>query len=121
MWGDPWRFESSLPHPKTAPLRRGLSFKPPDPRVPVEPSAPVRDAGNSTIPTSGPYDRPMVRRKRRRAGPAASEDEEQPRVKTKVAPDKLASPFAALQGVRVPKKKPAIAQRGFVKLQRLLL
>jgi len=32
-------------------------------------------------------------------------------VKTKVAPDKLASPFAALQGVRVPKKKPAIAQR----------
>jgi len=52
----------------------------------------------------------MARRKRRRAGPAASEDEEQsPRQKK--APEKLNSPFAALKGTKVPKKKAAIAKR----------
>ncbi len=46
----------------------------------------------------------MARRKRPRAGPAASEDEEQgPRQKK--APEKLNSPFAALKGTKVPKKK----------------
>jgi len=54
----------------------------------------------------------MARRKRRRAGPAASEDEEQPR-SGKKAPEKLNSPFEALKGTKVPrkKKKAAIAQR----------
>ncbi|MBO6938475.1 MAG: Smr/MutS family protein [Deltaproteobacteria bacterium] len=52
----------------------------------------------------------MARRKRRRAGPAASEDEEQPRAPQKKAPEKLSSPFAALKGTKVPKKKASIAR-----------
>lgn len=60
----------------------------------------------------------MARRKRRRAGPAASEDEEQGPRKKK-APEKLNSPFAALKGTKVPKKKPkSIAKRKEAKPRR---